>query len=57
MSWLVRRAVLTKAKKKAVPRDVAVDVDLASVQQSVDQILASNWYAAARDNPALWQTS
>ena len=53
MSWLVRRAVLTKAKKKAVPRDVAVDIDLASVQQSVDQILASNWYAAARDNPAL----
>ena len=53
MSWLVRRAVLTKAKKKVVPRDVAVDVDLASVQQSVDQMLSSNWYAAARDNPAL----
>ena len=53
MSWLLRRAVLTKAKKKNIPRDVAVDVDLASVQQSVDQILASDWYAAARDNPAL----
>ena len=26
MSWLVRRAVLTKAKKKAVPGDVSVDV-------------------------------
>ena len=53
MSWLMRRAVLTKAKKKDIPHDVAVDVDLASVQQSVDQILASDWYAAARDNPAL----
>ena len=53
MTWLVRRAVLTKDKKKAVPQDVAVYVDMASVQQSVDQIFASNWYAAARDNPSL----
>ena len=56
MSWLMRRAVLTKAKEKDIPRDVAVDVDLASVQQSVDQILTSDWYAATRDNPELVET-
>ena len=53
MSWLIRRAALTKSKQKAVPQDVAVDVDFMSVQQSVEQILASNWYSVARENPAL----
>ena len=53
ISWLIRRAALTKSKQKAVPQDVAFDVVFMSVQQSVEQILASNWYSVARENPAL----
>ena len=53
MSWLIRRAALTRSKKNSVPHEVALDVDLMSIQESVDKILASNWYALAKENPAL----
>ena len=55
MSWVLRRAALskTKSRKKPTHPDNAVDVDVASINQSVDEIRASNWYAAAKNNPAL----
>ena len=53
LSWVIRRGALIKTKAKVVPADLLVQVDLASVQQSVDQILTSDWYAVAKDNPAL----
>ena len=55
MSWLIRRAALTKSKKKAVPDDVALDVDFASVQKSVEQILASNCIQCEEKIQHLWQ--
>ena len=54
MSWLIRHnALISKSKRKAVPGDVALPVDLASVQRSVQDILKSDWYAAAKDSPSL----
>ena len=40
-------------QKKSVSGNVAVEVDLASVNDSVQQILSSDWYKAAKDNPTL----
>ena len=53
LSWVIRRGALVKSQRKVVPGDGEVQVDLASIQQSVDQILNSDWYAAAKDNPNL----
>lgn len=54
LSWVIRRAALVKVPKRQVAAvNVQVQVDCTSVQKSVDQLVKSNWYAAAKDNPNL----
>ena len=54
LPWVTRRAALIKMpKRKVVAFDVQVQVDFTSVQKSVDQLVNSNWYAVAKDNPNL----
>jgi hypothetical protein len=57
LSWVMRRNAAIQSKKRIKGKSPAFTVvDDIDVQQTVDKILNSNWYAAVKENPALVAT-
>ena len=52
LSWVIKRSVDVAPKEK-IPADVPIDVDTGSINESIDEILNSNWYRQSQDNPLL----
>ena len=51
-SWVLKRSALSKLASK-VPEEAKVQINHASVERSIDEILHSDWYLETKDNPAL----
>ena len=52
-NWVIRRAALSKSKKKPANGTIPAAIDWNDVQLTVDDIVASNWFDDAKDNPPL----
>ena len=52
MTWVIKQSVDIKPASRTPP-DVPIPIDAGSVEDSVQAILASDWYRDARDNPFL----
>ena len=52
-NWVLRRSTLSKNKKKPLDGNVQTPVDWNNVQQSVDDIVSSDWFYDAKANPPL----